>query len=92
VRCIDSGENGQPLIAASADIYPEGFLDDWLADPWKLTNLIGGAAYADVTVDLRARLLKRMADASEGLRKSGLPRLQNCLTKGRWNYFHWLDF
>jgi|UniRef100_UPI004049B9BA arylsulfatase A-like enzyme len=65
VRCLEPGKDGQPLIAANAESYTEDCLYDLLADPWELTNLIGGEAYARVTADLRTRLLKRMAAAGE---------------------------
>lgn len=65
VRSLEIGEDGQPLIARAAETYTEDCLYDLLADPWELTNLIDNDAYADVTDDLRARLIKRMSEAGE---------------------------
>ena len=65
VRSLETGEDGQPILASCADSYTEDCLYDLLADPWELTNLIGGAAYKEVTADLRQRLLKRMVEAGE---------------------------
>ncbi|MCF7687343.1 MAG: sulfatase-like hydrolase/transferase [Cephaloticoccus sp.] len=65
VRCLEPGTDGRPLIAASVDTYTEDCLYDLLADPWELTNLIGGPAYAAVTAELRGRLLKRMTEIGE---------------------------
>jgi arylsulfatase A-like enzyme len=65
VRSLETGDDGQPVLASCADTYTEEFLYDLLADPWELTNLIGGDAYAEVTADLRQRLIKRMTDAGE---------------------------
>ncbi len=65
VRSNDAGPDGQPILAASAETYSEECLYDLLADPWELTNLIGGPAYANVTADLRQRLIKRMTAIGE---------------------------
>ncbi|KIL38786.1 arylsulfatase [Gordoniibacillus kamchatkensis] len=50
---------------AGSDTYTEEFLYDLHADPHELTNLIGLEAYADVTRDLRSRLIARMTAAGE---------------------------
>ncbi len=67
VRSLETGKDGQPILASNAATYTEDCLYDLLADPWELTNLIGGDAYAEVTADLRQRLLKRMQAAGETL-------------------------
>ncbi len=48
-----------------ADHYVEEFLYDLEADPHELTNLIGIRTFADVTADLRERLIRRMVEAGE---------------------------
>lgn len=48
-----------------SDRYVEEFLYDLPADPYELTNLIGLDAYAEVTQQLRARLIARMVAAGE---------------------------
>lgn len=48
-----------------SDRYVEEFLYDLHADPYELTNLIGLDAYAEVTQQLRARLIARMVAAGE---------------------------
>ncbi len=78
VRSLETDKNGQPVIAADAETYTEDCLYDLLADPWELTNLIGGDAYADVTADLRQKLLNRMVEAGEQAPKIiTAPRAEN---------------
>lgn len=49
----------------AADAYTEECLYDLASDPHELSNLIRDGAYADVRAELRQRLLRRMAAASE---------------------------
>lgn len=65
VRCPDTDANGRLVSQAGANTYVEDCLYDLRADPWELTNLIGGPAYAAITADLRKRLLKRMTAVGE---------------------------
>lgn len=51
--------------APGSDRYVEEFLYDLEADPHELTNLVEQAAYDDIKVMLRERLLARMVDAGE---------------------------
>jgi arylsulfatase A-like enzyme len=48
---------------AEADLYVEYMLYDNAADPWQHVNLAGRAETAEVSKELRARLLARIAEA-----------------------------
>lgn len=48
-------------------LYAEAILYDLAADPYELDNLVASPAHADVRADLRARLLRRMAEAGEAV-------------------------
>ena len=52
-------------MALGSEMYREDFLYDNAADPHQKNNLVSDPAYAEVRADLKARLLKRMADANE---------------------------
>ncbi len=51
--------------AMSSDTYVEDFLFDLESDPHELNNLVADPSLADVRADLRARLIRRMAEAGE---------------------------
>ena len=48
-----------------SDRYVESALYDLDADPHELTNIIGSAAFAEITAELRERLIARMVEAGE---------------------------
>ena len=50
---------------SASDRYVEQYLYDLEADPHELTNLAGMESFAEVSADLRARLVKRMVEAGE---------------------------
>ncbi|RTE04264.1 sulfatase-like hydrolase/transferase [Paenibacillus whitsoniae] len=50
---------------ASSDRYEESYLYDLLSDPYELRNLIGVASHREVADAMKARLLRRMAEAGE---------------------------
>ena len=54
-----------PNSALGAEMYREDFLYDNDADAHQKNNLVSEPAYAEVRAELKARLLKRMADANE---------------------------
>jgi arylsulfatase A-like enzyme len=49
----------------NSDLYREEFLYDNDSDPHQKNNLVSDPAFADVRLELKERLLKRMADANE---------------------------
>jgi len=61
VRAPEDHEGG----GAASDHYVEEFLYDNHFDPHQLYNRIGIESHADVTADLRRRLVRRMAEAGE---------------------------
>jgi arylsulfatase A-like enzyme len=65
VRCPDTKPDGKPAITAAADTYADEYLYDLLADPWELNNLAGLDTFAEVTADLRRRLVAQMIAAGE---------------------------
>ncbi|MGG1554806.1 sulfatase-like hydrolase/transferase [Paenibacillus ferrarius] len=50
---------------AGSDRYEESYLYDLLSDPYELRNLIGVASHRVVADAMKARLLRRMAEAGE---------------------------
>ncbi|MGG1515394.1 sulfatase-like hydrolase/transferase [Paenibacillus oryzisoli] len=50
---------------AGSDRYEESYLYDLLSDPYELRNLIGVASHREVADAMKARLLRRMAEAGE---------------------------
>lgn len=50
---------------AASDVYEEQFLYDLHADPHELSNLIGVESYANITAELRERLIARIIEAGE---------------------------
>lgn len=52
-------------LDADSDVYHEEFLYDLLADPCELNNLAGCDSHQAVAAQMRARLLRRMAQAGE---------------------------
>ena len=48
-----------------SDHYVEEYLYDLDADPYELQNILGRDAYADVTAELRKRLIAEMVKAGE---------------------------
>jgi len=67
VRCPDLDDVGNPVSKAASDTYIDDYLYDLKADPWELTNLIGYKSHEAVVKVMRDRLIKRMAEAGEGL-------------------------
>ncbi len=57
---------------ASSERYEEQYLYDLRADPYEQCNLIGVASFAEITGDLRTRLLERI-EAAEGSRPQIVP-------------------
>jgi arylsulfatase A-like enzyme len=51
--------------APGADRYVEEYFYDLEADPHELTNLVNQAAYRDIKIKLRERLIERMVAAGE---------------------------
>jgi len=48
-----------------SDVYLEDYLYDLKADPYERNNLVSDNAYADIRVELSARLKNRMVQAGE---------------------------
>jgi uncharacterized sulfatase len=48
-----------------SDVYVEDYLYDLIADPHERNNLVSDKVYADIRVELSARLKSRMAHAGE---------------------------
>ncbi len=47
-------------------MYREAYLYDLEADPYEMVNLVGMDAFAEVTADLHARLLRWIARIEDG--------------------------
>ena len=58
----------------ASDIYAEDFLYDLEADPHERKNLVRDPAFADIREEMKARLLKRMAQAHEDMPEILPPR------------------
>lgn len=52
---------------AGSDVYEDDCLFDLWADPWEQTNLVGMTPFAEVVVEMRARLVCRMTEAGEAV-------------------------
>ena len=63
--CVSAPTADTAGTTASADRYVEEALYDLLADPYELNNLIGLQSHQPVAEVMRARLLRRMAQAGE---------------------------
>lgn len=51
---------------ARADVYREAYLYDLDNDPYEMVNLVGLTSFREVSDDLKARLLRWIADVEEG--------------------------
>ncbi|MEA3366187.1 MAG: arylsulfatase, partial [Candidatus Hydrogenedentes bacterium] len=51
----------------AAEVYAEDFLYDVEADPHERNNLVRDPAFAGIRDEMKARLLKRMAQAHENI-------------------------
>jgi arylsulfatase A-like enzyme len=60
-----TAESASGWDAPAADVYTEDLLYDLDSDPHELVNLIGLDSHRPVADDLRARLLRRIAEAGE---------------------------